>query len=350
MSIGVLVVDDSALMRALLQCKLEAEPDISVIGTAGDAIEARAKIKQLNPDVVTLDIEMPGMDGLSFLEKIMTLRPTPVIIVSGSTGAGATATAQALRLGAVHCYAKNTAERSLRDDDGGELAGLVREAAAIDFSKSTAAHRRQANPGRTQTNAALNRPPSLIAIGASTGGVEALHSLLAQFPANCPPTLIVQHINACFASAITASLDRVTKANVVSATHDLPLRAGMIGIAPDNDRHLTLASDVDGRFRCQLAAGNPVSGHRPSVDRLFHSVAENARDKAMGLLLTGMGKDGAEGMLAMAQNGAQTVAQDEASCVIFGMPRAAIAIGAAREILPLGDIAGRIFSRMDNAV
>lgn len=348
--IRVLIVDDSALMRALLTRKLEAEPDITVIAVAANAAEARTLIKTHDPDVVTLDIEMPGMDGLAFLEKIMTLRPTPVIIVSGSTHQGAAATARALHLGAVGCYAKATANRSLADDDGGELADLVREAAGAHFySRPQAIHPvappPSFRPAASQAGTSASLPPEFIMIGASTGGVEALHSLLAEFPADCPPTMIVQHINACFAPAIVQSLDRATRPRVRLAESDHPLQRGEILLAPGDDKHLMVAPAGSRGFRAVMRAGDKVSGHRPSVDQLFASAANTLGKRALGILLTGMGEDGARGLTAMAHSGAHTIVQDEASCVVFGMPRAAIALGGAREVLALDAIAGRIFAR-----
>jgi two-component system chemotaxis response regulator CheB len=342
MTVRVLVVDDSALMRVLIARKLDRESDIEVIGAAGNAAEARQLIKQLDPDVVTLDIEMPGMDGLSFLEKIMQLRPTPVIIVSSSTRAGTQATARALQLGAVNCYAKSTRERSIRDEDGGELARLVREAARAEMP----AARRPAPAAPVPPPAAPRRDaaPGLIAIGSSTGGVEALHTLLAGFPEDCPPTLIVQHVSATFAAAIAQSLDRVAPPKVQLAESDLVLRRGTIVIAPGEDKHLAVAGAGTQGYRCVLRGGDPVAGHRPSVDRLFLSVAQLLGPSAVGVLLTGMGEDGARGLLAMADAGAHTIAQDRASCTVFGMPRAAIALGAARAILPLDAIAAEIFA------
>lgn len=348
MSVRVLVVDDSAVMRALITAKLSAETDIEVIAAARDATEARQLIKELDPDVVTLDIEMPGMDGLSFLEKIMALRPTPVIIVSGSTRAGARATAQAMRLGAVNCYAKATPTRSINDDDGGELARLVREAASIKLAPR--------NPSSlAPTPGARIRPksgarPELVAIGSSTGGVEALHMLLSGFPADCPPTVIVQHVNACFAPAIVQSLDRTAAPRVVLAESDVLLEPGTVHLAPGGEKHLAVARAGASGFRTVLRAGDLVSGHRPSVDRLFASCAGTLGAKALGILLTGMGEDGAKGLLAMAQAGGRTIAQDEATSVVFGMPRAAIALGAAQEVLPLGEIACRVFTPVPRAV
>lgn len=344
MNIRVLVVDDSAVMRALITRKLSAESDIEVIACAANAAEARALIKQLDPDVVTLDIEMPGMDGLSFLEKIMELRPTPVIIISGSTREGAAATARALQLGAVNCYAKSQGSRSIADDDGGELAGLVREAAAIDLSVWSGPKPRQASGPLHSARSRPERKPDLIAIGSSTGGVEALHTLLAGFPEDCPPTLIVQHVHACFAPAIVQSLDKIARPRVVLAESDIVLRAGTVMLAPGGTRHLMVKPAGSQAIRSVLREGDLVSGHRPSVDQLFLSVAEHVGAKALGILLTGMGQDGARGMQALVRAGAYTIAQDKRSCVVFGMPRAAIELGAACEVLPLDGITGVVFS------
>lgn len=347
MSIRVLVVDDSAVMRALIRHKLDSEHDIEVVACATNAAEARQLMKQLDPDVVTLDIEMPGMDGLSFLEKIMELRPTPVIIVSGSTRAGTRATAKALQLGAVNCYAKSTPNRSISDDDGGQLAELVREAAGgkmhPHFPKPVK------RPRAASSGGPAHLAPEVIVVGSSTGGVEALHTLLSGFPEDCPPTLIVQHVHACFAPAIVQSLDRNAAPKVELAQSDILLEPGKVLMAPGGEKHLAVARAGTRGFRSVLRAGDLISGHRPSVDRLFQSTAETIGSKALGILLTGMGEDGARGLLAMAQAGAATIAQDEASCVVFGMPRAAIALGAAQEVLPLEQIAGRLFARERSA-
>jgi two-component system, chemotaxis family, protein-glutamate methylesterase/glutaminase len=363
MSIRVLVIDDSAMMRALISRKLNDEPDIEVIAAASDAAEARQLIRQFDPDVVTLDIEMPGMDGLSFLGKIMSLRPTPVIIVSGSTRAGTQATARALQLGAVNCYAKSTRERSIRDDDGGELARLVREASKVKMPKARPPSRQHASAshgapslGTTSRYApqqsnivspeGTKRPPprpDVIAIGSSTGGVEALHTLLAEFPADCPPTMIVQHVNATFSPAIAQSLDTVAQPKVELAASDTMLQAGHVYLAPGEIKHLEVARAGSRGLRCVLRDGDLETGHRPSVDRLFGSVAKVVGQNALGILLTGIGEDGARSLLAMAQAGAYTIAQDQASCVVFGMPRAAIALGAAQSILPLDKIAHELF-------
>lgn len=347
MTIRVLIVDDSPLMRALLQHHLTREHDITVVGTAADAAQARQMIKALDPDVVTLDIEMPGMDGLSFLEKIMQLRPTPVILVSGATEAGASATARGLQLGAVGCIAKSQLRVQSVATEACPLVEMVREAAKshlVPHLPGTAARRPVSAPS-PPSPAAL---PDIIVMGASTGGVEALSTVLSEFPEDCPPTLIVQHINGCFAAAIAQSFDRAARPRVMLAESDMPLERGMVLLAPGNDRHLQVAAAGPRGLRCVLREGDPVSGHRPSVDRLFSSLAStlggSGGERALGVLLTGMGQDGAQGMAQLASIGARTIAQDQASCVVFGMPRAAIELGAAREVLPLGKIASAIFA------
>lgn len=334
MTVRVLVVDDSPTMRAILMSRLSNEPDISVIGTAANAAEARELIKQLDPDVVTLDIEMPGMNGLDFLEKLMQLRATPVIVVSGSTEAGNRVTARALALGAVHCYAKCDRSGGLPLNDNGRLADLIREAAQVRFGK------RSATPTIPATKSSIDASKAkVIAIGSSTGGVEALQVLLRNFGPDCPPTLVVQHIHARFAPAIAQTLDQVSRAKVQLAEPDLPLRPGHIYLAP-GDQHLLLGGT--NQLHTKLRSGELISGHRPSVDALFHSVAKVAGANAVGVLLTGMGADGAKGLLAMARAGAPTIAQDEASCTVFGMPRAAIELGAAQAVLPLQRIAAQL--------
>jgi two-component system, chemotaxis family, protein-glutamate methylesterase/glutaminase len=341
MTIRVLIVDDSATMRALLQARLEDEDDIRVVGTACNALEARELIKLVHPDVLTLDIEMPGMDGLTFLEKIMSLRPMPVIIVSGSTQEGTVNAARALALGALSCYSKADRSGRLLLDDSGALAQLVREAAQVKFGPSWPVSPQV----ETQVRQTVHTDASLIAIGSSTGGVEALRILLRDFGPDCPPTLIVQHVNARFAPAIAESLDQATRAKVVLAESDIRLERGTIYLAPGGDRHLLLGRAGNGGYRTVLRPGGLVTGHRPSVDALFHSIAALEVPGAVGVLLTGMGKDGAEGLLKMQRNGALTIAQDEASCVVFGMPRAAISLGAAEIVAPLGRIASHVLRR-----
>lgn len=342
MSTRVLIVDDSATMRALLSRLLGGEPDIDVIGVAADAREARIKIRELNPDVVTLDIEMPGMNGLDFLEKIMSLRPMPVVIVSGITQKGCETTIRALELGAVDCYAKpDGSAYSLLENDGGVLAGMVRSAARVRRWRPVAPAASRDTVSRQTIAASTSCPVAtkLIAIGASTGGVEALHHILPAFPENCPPTVIVQHISAAFAAAMADRLDRQCRAKVQLIESGGLLHPGNIYLAPGNDRHATIGG-VD-TLVAKMVPGDPVSGHRPSIDVLFESVAHRVGPAAVGILLTGMGQDGARGLLAMRQAGARTIAQDESTSIVYGMPRAAADIGAAERILPLPHIAER---------
>jgi two-component system chemotaxis response regulator CheB len=346
MTIRVVIVEDSPTMRAILMNRLAKEPDIEVVAAAANAAEGRQMIRELDPDVVTLDVEMPGMNGLDFLEKIMQLRPTPVIIVSGATQQGNETTARALALGAVDCYAKSGDGGGLSLDDSGRLAEMIRDAAKVRFAPRSApapAPQRSTRTAARQPGITITDRPRLIAIGASTGGVEALQAVLADFPVNCPPTLIVQHINARFAPAVARTLDQHCPPRIVVAEPDQPLRDGHVYLAPGDDRHLGVGGSQN--LHAKLRRGQLVSGHLPSVDVLFSSVAEVVGAQAVGILLTGMGSDGARGLLAMAQKGARTIAQDEATCTVFGMPRAAISLGAARIVAPLGQIARRAFSK-----
>ena len=351
MAIRVLIIDDSATMRSILAARLVNAPDIQIVGTAADANEGRAQIKALEPDVVTLDIEMPGMNGLEFLDKVMTLRPTPVIIVSSRTQAGNEITARALALGAVGTYCKSrltgrgASADAHADDDGGELAELVLQAGQMHMHRrpavsalatgfaATVSGMGAGAGGPTRTGGATR----LIVVGSSTGGVEALQVLLSGFPADCPPTMIVQHVDARFTAAIARTLDAASPAHVVVGEPDMPLRRGMVILAPGGDRHMTVAGSASPLVR--LRSGEPISGHRPSVDALFNSAAATIGNDAVGILLTGMGADGSQGLLALSRAGALTIAQDEASCTIFGMPRVAIALGAAQVVAPLGTIA-----------
>lgn len=349
MKTRVLIVDDSATMRALLTRLLSREPDMEVIGTAADARQARVMIREMNPDVVTLDVEMPGMNGLDFLDKIMRLRPMPVVIVSGVTQRGTEATVRALELGAVDCYAKpDGAFSNFLDHDNGALAEMVRSAARVGCWRGASAREaisaatRQAPAAPVSIGLArYGAPPTdsqCIVIGASTGGVEALHHILPAFPGDCPPTVIVQHISAPFAPAMAARLDSKCTAKVKLVESGLMLRPGHIYIAPGNDRHAVIGRA--GALSVNMVPGDPVSGHRPSIDRLFESAALRLGDAVTGILLTGMGQDGARGLLAMREAGGRTIAQDQASSTVYGMPRAAASLGAAAKILPLTHIAG----------
>jgi len=339
MTIRALIVDDSPTMRMLLKRILDSESDIEVVGTAADAREARVMIRELNPDVVTLDIEMPGMNGLEFLDKIMKLRPMPVVIISGITRANCYTTIHALELGAVSCVAKPDGASEMLGGFAHQLAETVRQAAKVKVWRSGESAASPAMHRSVAVATAANADTRLIAIGSSTGGVEALHTLLPSFPEDCPPTLIVQHISAAFAPAMAERLNGKCAAHVQLAEPGIPLKRGHIYIAPGNDRHMVLSPTET--LMVKMTPGDPVSGHRPSVDALFESVARQVGAASVGILLTGMGADGARGLLAMRQAGAHTIAQDEATCTVYGMPRVAAELGAAENILPLPRIAER---------
>ncbi|WP_230483522.1 protein-glutamate methylesterase/protein-glutamine glutaminase [Sphingomonas sp. Leaf21] len=334
MPVRTLIVDDSPTMRALIAGMLARDPDIDVIGAADGPHQAREMIKALDPDVLTLDVEMPDMNGLDFLERVMRLRPMPVVMLSTLTQAGADVTIRAMELGAVECCAK-------------PAAGCV-DRSLIDSVKAAANSRRPRVPGTPATPVSIAnfepRAQSLIAIGASTGGVEALIQLLGGFPANCPPTVIVQHMPATFTTSFAARLDRLSKPRVAEARHGQSLLPGHVYLAPGGTHHLEVGG-TPGQYRARLVPDDPMSGHRPSVDRLFHSVAKVAGGHAVGAILTGMGRDGAEGLRAMRGRGSFTVGQDRDSCVVYGMPGVAQEIGAVERQLPLARIAPALIER-----
>jgi two-component system chemotaxis response regulator CheB len=326
-AVRVLVVDDSATMRQLVSSTLAADPGIAVIGQAKSALEARTLIKELNPDVMTLDVEMPEMDGLSFLERVMRLRPMPVVMVSTLTARGSETAIAALALGAVDCVVKPSAEdpQSFRD-----LPARVKAAAGV-------RRRPPAPEAAAPPRSGAYRPDGkIVAIGSSTGGVEALIAVLQHFPENCPPTLVTQHMPPLFTRSLASRLDRMCRPTVREASHGAPLAPGVVCIAPGGEQHLEIAGRTT--FSCVLKAGPAVNGHCPSVDRLFASVARTAGRAAVGVVLTGMGRDGAQGLLEMRQAGARTIGQDEASSVVYGMPKAAFENGAVEQQLDLARI------------
>jgi two-component system, chemotaxis family, protein-glutamate methylesterase/glutaminase len=330
----VLVVDDSPTMRGLITAVLSQDPDVSVIGQAGDAMEARAAIKQLNPDVVTLDIEMPNMNGLEFLEKIMKLRPMPVIMVSTMTHRGAEATLAALEIGAFDCVAKPQPGEAR---PFGELAEKVKAAARSQHRHHAAPH---AQPVSAAPAADFRVGRKIVAIGSSTGGVEALIAVLQKFPRNCPPTVITQHMPPTFTKSFAERLNRLCAPVVQEATDGARLEIGKIYLAPGGERHLQVSNAS--APCCRLVERPPVNGHRPSVDVLFDSVAELAGRNAVGVILTGMGRDGASGLLKMRHAGARTIGQNEKTCVVYGMPRVAHELGAVEHQLPLASIGEEI--------
>jgi two-component system, chemotaxis family, protein-glutamate methylesterase/glutaminase len=341
--VRVLVVDDSATVRHLLSTALARDPGIEVVGAAQDAASARQMIKDLNPDVITLDIEMPNMNGIKFLEKIMTLRPMPVVMVSTLTERGAGITLEALEIGAVDYYPKPKENLAAALDRAStELAEKVKNASHA----RVRARKPKGQAAEKKTGAAFKPSNTIVAIGSSTGGVEALLEVLSNFPENCPPTVVTQHMPGRFTTTFAERLDKMCKPKVTEATDGAPLKAGHIYIAPGTERHLEIAGQ--GNFICRLRNGDPVSGHRPSVDVLFESVARSAGASAVGVILTGMGRDGATGLKTMRNNGARTIGQDEASCVVYGMPRAAFEGGAVERQVPLEKIGDSILQLCTN--
>lgn len=336
MTIRVLVVDDSALIRQVLSRLLGREGDIEVVGTAEDPIAAREKIRLLNPDVVTLDIEMPNMNGLEFLDKLMRLKPTPVVMVSTLTQRGASETLLALELGAVDFVAKPSADLSGGIEEfAGKLRDKVRVAAATEVR---ARGRADVPPARLAT--AAGPSGSIIAIGASTGGVEAIRVVLSQLPADCPPVVIAQHMPAGFTARFAQRLNEHTTLEVCEASDRQPLEPGHAYVAR-GDFHLTVERS-SGQLKCRLTQEQLASGHRPSVDVLFGSVARTIGPMAVGAILTGMGRDGAKGLKMMREAGAYTVGQSKGSALIYGMPRAAMEEGAVVEEVQLEAVAGRL--------
>lgn len=351
--IKVLIVDDSAVMRKLLTSLLDADPDIEVVGTAGDAFVARDKIKLLNPDVLTLDIEMPKMDGITFLRNIMRLRPMPVVMVSSITTKGASAAMQALDLGAVDFFPKPHLENG--DSLEGcafELTNKVKGAAMVPIhllakiSKTTDIKVEKESFCKV-TNRPTNLPnktpcDKIIAIGSSTGGTEAVKEILVHLPPTCPPVIITQHIPPVFSASFAKRMNNCCRLSVYEAEEGQIMYPGEAFIAPGG-KHLKIEKSGS-RYRCRLTDEDPVNRHRPSVDVLFESIAEIAGKKATGVILTGMGKDGAKGLKKMHDIGSVTIAQDEQSSVVWGMPKAAMRIGAVDKVLPLKNIAGTLIS------
>ncbi|WP_449445887.1 protein-glutamate methylesterase/protein-glutamine glutaminase [Thermomonas brevis] len=336
--IRVLIVDDSALVRQVLTELLSADPGIEVVGTAPDPLIAREKIKQLEPDVLTLDVEMPRMDGLTFLQNLMRLRPMPVVMVSSLTEAGAQVTLDALALGAIDFVTKPKldVQRGLTSY-GADLREKIK------FAARARVARLQPAGAPVQIGAIKYRTTDrLIAIGASTGGTEAIRAILEQMPADAPATVITQHIPAAFSRPFAERLDRHSKMTVVQAEDNMQLLAGHAYVAPGG-LHLRVQRS-GARWHCRLGEDDPIRRHRPSVDALFESVAAAAGANASAALLTGMGDDGARGLLALRKAGAATMVQDEASSVVWGMPGAAYTLGAAQQVLPLQEIAGALLA------
>ena len=351
MKIKVVIVDDSALIRSVMREIISSQPDMEVVGVAPDPIAARDVIRETNPDVITLDVEMPRMDGLDFLERLMRLKPTPVVMVSSLTERGSEITMRALELGAVDFVTKpKISIQSGMHEYAEMIADKVRAASRARVKA------RQAAPVAGDAQAADSSLPllrntlasseKLIIVGASTGGTEAIKEFLVRMPTDCPAILIVQHMPEGFTTSFAKRLDGLCKISVKEAVHGERVLPGHAYIAPGHS-HLLLGRS-GANYVTELDQGPPVNRHRPSVDVLFRSAATNAGKNAVGVILTGMGKDGAAGMLEMKEAGAWNVAQDEASCIVFGMPREAIAIGAAHEVAPLTELPAKVLQRINS--
>lgn len=339
MSISVLIVDDSALIRSLLSEIINAAPDMRLVGAAPDAYVARDLINQHAPDVVTLDIEMPRMDGLTFLDKMMRARPTPTVMISTLTQEGADATLKALELGAVDFVAKP----KLGIKEGmAEYAEYIRE--KIRVAANAKVRREPRKAPKVSGSLEIKGTEQLLAIGASTGGTEAIKDLLCQLPTNTPGTVITQHMPAGFTSSFAQRLDRLSAMRVQEAKGGERILPGYAYLAPGNWHLLVERHGSD--YVTRLSDAEPVQRHRPAVDVMFESVARAVGSNATAAILTGMGKDGAEGMFSIHEAGGYTVAQDEASCVVFGMPKEAIARGGVDTVAPLGELGAHILNHI----
>jgi two-component system chemotaxis response regulator CheB len=340
--IKVLIVDDSALIRAILTEIINQTDDLEVVGVARDPIVAREKIRELKPDVITLDIEMPNMDGLEFLEKLMRLHPLPVLMVSTLTQKGSDSALRALELGAIDFIAKPKVDvKNQLEAYAEEITNKIRMIAKAKVKPKQPAQEpsKKAKVLKISTNKLVANQKILV-IGASTGGTEAIKEILIDMPADCPPILIVQHMPAGFTKSYAARLDSLCQINVSEAKHGERILPGHAYLAP-GDYRLSIGR-VSNYYICNVTQNPPVNRHRPAVDVLFDSVAALAKGNAVGVILTGMGKDGAAGMKRMSEKGCKNLAQDEASCVVFGMPKEAIAQGGVDEIVPLNKMSQQI--------
>lgn len=339
--IKILIIDDSVLVRKVLTEILEAVPMFEVVGTAIDPIIARDKIKQLNPDVLTLDIEMPRMDGITFLRNLMRLRPMPVVMISTLTEKGAPITLEALELGAVDFIAKPKVDvTSGLENYAKEIIEKVRMAAKANV-RSMVPPPPKEPVHRQLTTFSRNH---IIAIGASTGGTEAIREVLSTLPENCPPVVIAQHIPPVFSTSFAARMDACSQPKVFEAKDGQRIEQGCVYIAP-GDAHLKVKGSA-GNYRCVLDNGPVVNRHKPSVEVLFDSVTAAAGNKAIAVMLTGMGADGAQAMLRMKEAGVYNIVQDEASSVVWGMPGAAVNLGAESKVMALNKITGHMLSKV----
>ena len=325
----VLIVDDSPSMRRLIRMGIEADPRIEVVAEAGSAREAREAVKAFNPDVMTLDIMMPEMDGLEFLRRLMRARPMPVLMVSSLAAEGSSEAVQALSLGAVDCLEKP------RFGSAGETYSRLAETLVVASKAKVNQGRQRRVPAMPSPGTGAGWEDKVVLVGASTGGVEALEEFLSTFPRDCPPTLITQHMPAQFLVSFASRLNGCCAPDIRLARDGAKLHNGGVMIAPGGDTHMEISQD--GR-EVRLCPGPKISGHRPSVDALFRSAKLQA-SRVVSVLLTGMGADGAQGMLELKKAGAFCIAQDEASSIVYGMPRVACELGAVDKVLPLTEIA-----------
>ena len=343
--IKVVIVDDSALIRSVMSEIVNSQPDMEVAGTAPDPLVARDLIKRVNPDVLTLDVEMPKMDGLDFLEKLMRLRPMPVVMVSSLTERGSEITMRALELGAVDFVTKPKISIQAGMREYTELiTDKIRAAARARIKARTVAAPGAGTAALPLLRSPLTSSEKLIIIGASTGGTEAIREFLMQMPSDCPGILIAQHMPEGFTTSFARRLDSLCRISVVESQGNERVLPGHAYIAPGHS-HLLLARS-GANYMTKIEQTDPVNRHRPSVDVLFRSAAQAAGKNAVGVILTGMGKDGAQGMLDMKAAGAYNFAQDEASCVVFGMPREAIAVGATHEVTALNALPGLVLGHL----
>ena len=341
MKIKVLIVDDSALIRGVMKEIINSQHDMEVVGVAPDPLVARDLIKQTNPDVLTLDVEMPKMDGLDFLERLMRLRPMPVVMVSSLTERGSEITMRALELGAVDFVTKpKMSIQSVMLEYSDLIADKIRAASHAKVKQRTVHADASAGPQLASLRNPLTSSEKLIIIGASTGGTEAIKNFLVQLPPDCPGILITQHMPEGFTRSFANRLDKLCRISVKEAEGNERVLPGHAYLAPGHS-HLQLVRS-GANYMTKLDQGPPVNRHRPSVDVLFSSAAVSAGKNAVGVILTGMGKDGAAGMLEMKKAGAYNLAQDESTCVVFGMPKEAIAIGGTHEVAPLQDLPRRV--------
>ena len=336
--IRVLTVDDSALMRQALATLLSKDLDIEVVGSAPDPYVAREKIKALNPDVLTLDVEMPKMDGLTFLEKLMRGHPMPVVMVRSLTEAGCQTTLQALELGAVDFITKPKIDlREGMEEVAQDLIAKIKAAASAKVRRETRTLAPHSVP-RMSGSVMIKTTDTIIAIGSSTGGTEAVKDIPVTLPSNTPPILITQHMPERFTKTWADRMNSLCRISVKEAEDGDSVLPGHALVAPGS-YHMTLVRS-GARYTVRIIQDPPVNRHRPSVDVMFDSIAKYAGSNSIGVILTGMGGDGAKGLQAMKQAGAVTIAQDEATCVVFGMPKEAIKLGCVDKVLPLDDIAG----------